>query len=627
VCPRSLVVSHHAARTRKTFHDEAHKSSPRRWHFRPAPLEHGCQMSAVIGVGSGARDADLRITRCMVLMVLALTFALRLLHLRSAMHSPLTYQPGPDEDYYFRLAREIAEGGGIHSAEFAFMDPAYGYILGSIFKLLGPNLYVVYLLQILVDTATAYCIFLIGREFGRPRGGLYAALLYGLTCTAVLFTTTLLKATWVANYMALWVLFGLILLRTRKQSAWLFFGMLCGYGVALRSNLLLMACLAAVLLPWLNVAWSQRSVPEAAHRVVVLVAGLALPIALLALRNDYVSNTFSPLPNNGGVVLHQLYNAENPRAETWFPRFVTYAHPSEIWRGYTAEAQRRLGHDLTPHEVDQYWRGEAVAYIESHPINVLGNVFRKLCEFVAYTEVPNNRSLTEERLFSPVLRALPSPFAWLFALGVPGIALLLFRDRRAVLVVGPIFVVAVTVAIFFAEDRFRFQAVPMFALGAGLFLDDLLAWIKNHQTMKWVAGISISALLASTSILLAQQMPQHRVGRDRAIWGYIKMGNKDEAKILAMKAASEEPMNSAIQEALGHIAAEEGRASSALEYYRRAVELKPDSHVAHYNLAKLLIKIGDEDEARKEAAIAVHITPLPQYQRLLEELTLERAPK
>lgn len=557
----------------------------------------------------------------MVLMVLAVTLALRLLQLRSALNSPLTYQPGPDEDFYFRFGKAVAGGAGSDSTEFAFMDPAYGYILGLIFKLVGANLFVVYFLQILLDTVTAYGIFLIGRELGRPRGGLYGALLYGLTCTAVLFSTTLLKATWVANYMVLWVLFGLILLRTRKLSAWLLFGIWCGYGIALRGTLLLMTGFALVLLPWLNLVWSKRSAPDTARRVGLLLVGLALPVALLVVRNDHLSKTFSPLPNNGGVVLHQVYNADNPTGVNWVPKFVNYSHPTETWRGYSTEAERRLGHPLTPHEVDQYWRSRAVQYIESHPAAVLGNIVRKLSETVAYIEVPNNRSLPEERLFSPVLRTLPSPFGWLFALGVPGVALLLYRDRRAVLVIAPIAVTAATVAVFFAEDRFRFHAVPMLALGAGLFLDDLYQWIKSRQPRKWVVGIAVSALLGGSSLLLAHQMPQPQVTWDRVVWGYVRMGKQDMAKTVATRVAAEQPRNSAIQEALGYIAGTEGDYPGAVEYYRRAVELRPDSHVAHYNLAKMLVKTGARDEAANQAAIAVRIAPLPDYKALLDELT------
>ena len=574
--------------------------------------------------GSNSSEAVRLPPRLAVLAVIAVTLALRLLHLGAALRSPLTFQPGPDEDFYSRFAQAIVHGAGSDDPVWGFMDPAYGYLLGLFFKLIGPNLFAIYVLQILLDTLTAWSIFLIGRELGRPWGGLCAALLYGLTCTAVLFATTLLKATWAANFMALWVLFGLVLLRNRTLLAWLLFGIFCGYGVALRSNLLLMGGFAVVLLPWLNLTWSRRSTRETAARAAALVAGLMLPLALLAVRNHHISDGWSPLPNNGGVVLHQLYNADNPRALTWIPPFANYSHPTEIWRGYSEEAQRRARHAMTPHEVSQYWRGEAVAYIEAHPLDLVRNVVRKLSELVAYTEVPNNRSLVEERLFSPVLRALPSPFGWLFALGAPGIALLLYRDRRGLLVLAPILCTAFTVSVFFAEDRFRFHAVPMLALGAGLFVEDLYVWIRRRQAVKWVAGGLVAAVLGGASVVLAHQSPQPQVSWNRIVWGYVKMGKIDVAKELATKIAAEQPQNPTMQEALGYIAAGQGQYPQAVQHYRRAAELKPDSHVAHYNLARMLVKVGDQQGATSEAAAALGLSPLPEYRKLLEELTAKR---
>ena len=581
-------------------------------------------MTPAKSVGSTGDAAEQGVTRFMVVIVLLVTFAVRLLHLRSAVRSPFTFQLGPDEDFYQRFGQAVAGILQGDAAEFAFMDPSYGFLLGIIFKLAGPNLYAVFVLQMLVDTLTACCIFLIGRELGRPRSGLVGAALYGLTSTAVLFSATLLKATWVANYMALWVLFGLILLRTQKAFPWLLFGLFCGYGIALRSNLLLMAALAAVLLPWLRIAWSKQPMPSTARMAALFAIGLALPVGVLAMRNDHLSHKVSLLPNNGGVVLHQVYNADNPRATTWIPPFAAYSHPTEIWRGYAREAERRAGRTLTPAEVDRYWRSQALAYMSSHLTSVAGNILRKLCEFTAYIEVPNNRSLVEERMFSPVLRILPLPFGWLFALGVPGLALLLHRDRRGLLAIAPILVAAATVAVFFAEDRFRFHAVPMLALGAGLFLDDLHTWVRNRQATKWAVGMVGAALLGGTSVLIASQMPQPKITWDRMIWGYVKMGKLDAAKQAAAQAASEAPANSKIQEALGYIAATQGDDAGAVAHYRRAAELKPDSHVAHYNLARMLVKMGSRDEAASQAATAVRIAPLPEYRQLLEELTATR---
>jgi len=93
------------------------------------------------------------------------------------------------------------------------------------------------------------------------------------------------------------------------------------------------------------------------------------------------------------------------------------------------------------------------------------------------------------------------------------------------------------------------------------------------------------------------------------------------AKELALRIAAEQPANPKIQEALAYIAAAEGRYADAVAYYRRTTELRANDHVAHYNLAKMLVKVGDRQEAIREAALASNIEPLPEYQELLEELT------
>ncbi len=160
------------------------------------------------------------------------------------MLSPLTYELGPDEDYYQRFGQAVAAGHGQDSSEFTFMDPAYGYLLGGIFRLVGVNLFVVYVLQALLDTATAYAIVTIGTLLGRPRAGLYGAVVYGLTATSAMYCAALLKEVWVIGFLAWWVVAALVLLRPGRTWAWLPFGVYCGLGVAFRSTLLLMGAVA-----------------------------------------------------------------------------------------------------------------------------------------------------------------------------------------------------------------------------------------------------------------------------------------------------------------------------------------------------------------------------------------------
>src|SRR5581483_4506032 len=336
--------------------------------------------------------------------------------------------------------------GAQDSPEFTFMDPAYGYLLGGIFKLFGVNLFVVYLLQVLLDTMTAYGIVRVGRLLQRPRAGLIGAALYGLTATAVMFCTTLLKEVWVTAWLTWWIVGALTVLRSQRRVHWLLFGLFCGLGVGFRSTLLTLT-LAGALVPWMGSRRGSdrapseeipgREIPsgsgERPIRVALVILGSIVALVPWSIRNYHAYGSFSPLPHNGGIVLQQVYNDQNPRAEIWIPPFVSYLHPSEIWEGYAAEAGRRLGRSLSPAEVDRYWHDEAMTYIEQHPGAVAGDIARKSLGWLSNSELANNRSDTEERMFSAILALLPPPAAWLLGMGLAGLVWLGLEDRRALI--------------------------------------------------------------------------------------------------------------------------------------------------------------------------------------------------
>jgi 4-amino-4-deoxy-L-arabinose transferase-like glycosyltransferase len=553
------------------------------------------------------------LSRIAVFGTLALVFLVRLAHLSSALASPLTYQPGPDEDYYRRFGLAVALGQSPDGPEFTFMDPAYGYILGAIFRLVGPNLFVVYLLQVLLDTATAYGILTIGRLLGRPRAGLVGALLYGLTSTAVMFCTTLLKEVWVTAFLTWWVVGALLLIRSPRKWAWLLFGFYTGLGVGLRSTVLLLG-VAAVFLP----LWNGRR-QWAAHAGFA-ICGMVVALLPWSLRNHAAYGSLSPLPHNGGIVLEQIYNDQNPHAEIWVPPFVSYLHPSEIWRGYAAEASRRIGHPLSPPEVDSYWQAQALSFIEDHPGQVLADVFRKSLGWLSNSELANNRSDVEERMFSPVLAWLPSPAAWLLGMGLAGLVWLAREDRRWPIVAVPIALAWLTMAIFFSESRFRFHATPMLALCSGVWIDQVVRHARAVSKRETAVFVGLAAVIVATSLLLGSRTSPAPVQWDRIAWGYINMGKIPEAQAVAERVSKEQPNNAPIFEALGYTYVARQQYDGAARALQRAIELRPGLHVAHYNLARVYLALGDRKRAAEEAGIAVNLNPSPDYQALLNQI-------
>jgi len=576
-------------------------------------------MTAMGAVGADRSTHPMSLNPTVVFGVVALVLALRLVHLSSALFSPLSYQPGPDEEYYLRFGQAVAAGVGQDAPEFTFMDPAYGYLLGAVFKVAGVSLFTVYALQCLLDTFTAIGVVVIGGQLGRPRAGLYGALLYGAASTAIMFGTTLLKEVWVTAFMTWWVAGALAVIRSERKLVWVAFGVYCGIGIGLRSTLLLMA-LMGLLLPGFGVNSRARRFNTWVGKAALIACGVALAVLPWSVRNYEAYGSVSPLPHNGGVVLHQVYNEKNPDSAIWIPDFVSYLSPSEIWRGYAAEAAKREGRALSPPEVDRYWKGQALDYMWSNPGAVLGDMWHKALKFLSATEIPINRSLTEESMFSPLLRWLPGPAAWLLAMGIGGLIWFSLEDGRWPVLAAPILISFFTMVAFWAEDRFRFHCLPMLALGSGLWIERLATnFLRGRRLTVLMFGVA-AALIGGVSAALGKAIPPPPLHWDHIVWGYIKMGKMTEAHDLAVRIAVEQPGNGPILEALGFTEIARGHYSEALQDYQRAIEARPNSHVAHYNLAKLYLKLGDPQRAAAEATVAVKLYPADDYRALLEQI-------
>jgi tetratricopeptide (TPR) repeat protein len=227
--------------------------------------------------------------------------------------------------------------------------------------------------------------------------------------------------------------------------------------------------------------------------------------------------------------------------------------------------------------------------------------------------------LAEERLFSPVLQVLPRPNAWLLALGLAGLVWLATQDRRWLIIAAPIALSWLTVAIFWAEDRFRFHAAPLLAFSSGIWIDGMVLGVRDWRRWPLPACAGLSILIAATSVYLGSQYPPPVLRWDHVVWGYIKMHKPQEAQALAERVAVEQPDNGPIFEALGYLAAIGGQYDEAVRRYQRAVDLRPASYLAHYNLAKALLALGRRDSAAAEARIALNLNPSPDAQALLRQ--------
>jgi tetratricopeptide (TPR) repeat protein len=551
--------------------------------------------------------------------VVALALMLRLIHLSSAVTSPLTFQLGPDEDYYFRFGRAVAAGINQSSPEFTFMDPGYGYLLGALFKLLGPGIFAAYALQCLVDGFTTLAIVMIGRQLNRPRAGLFGGLLYCFNSSALMFCCSLLKEVWVAAFMTWWVAIALELVRSERKLAWFSFGIFCGVAIAFRSTLLVFA-VAALALPWISAPILHARAAQRGTQSLLLAIGLLLALAPWSLRNFEAYHGLSPLPHNSGIVLHQAYNAQNPDSSIWIPDFVNYLNPSEIWRGYAAEAERRTGHELSAQEVDRYWLSQALQFMQKNPALVLKAMSRKALKFFASTDIPINRSLQEEGLFSALIAGLPAAAPWLLAFGLAGLIWLSVEDRRFILIAVPPAIAFLTSTLFWSEDRFRFHAFAILALCAGIWIDAMLRQVQARRFKPAAVFGAAAAALLGTSFALGATITPPPLHWDQVVWGYIKMGRAKEAQATADRVARDQPDNAPILEAQAYLAVQRGDYAEAAESYEHALRIRPRSDQAHFNLAKVYTALNKPHEALVQAEMALNLKFDQDYKNLVDAL-------
>jgi tetratricopeptide (TPR) repeat protein len=216
--------------------------------------------------------------------------------------------------------------------------------------------------------------------------------------------------------------------------------------------------------------------------------------------------------------------------------------------------------------------------------------------------------------------------AFLLGMGLTGLVWFGVRDRRWPLLAAPIALSVFTFAVFWAEDRFRFHAAAVLALCSGLWLDGMIAALgilrARRRLQSWqplLAGL-VALSISSLSWSLGSRFPPPPVHWDHVIWGYVKMGRLQEAHAYADKAIATDPDDGPVLEALGFLAANDHRYPEAVKDFERAIEVRPRSYVAHFNLARALLETGDRTRAAAEARTALELNPSPDTRALVEQL-------
>ena len=528
-----------------------------------------------------------------VLVIFSLALFLRLLHFSQSVDNPLLYHPVLDEAYYIEMGGHIAGGMGWQDEGRAFfMDPLYGYLLGSIFSIFGEDLSVVRLFQILLDSLNVLLIYAIGIRMWSRSAGIAAAVIYAVYKIAFFYTLLILKTTAAVTLSLVFVLAVLKSRDSQRSLPWFLLGMLGAVMVYLRANFICLVPLTIVF-HWVldrpnGIIFLKRST--------FFLMGFLLLISLGALRNYMVSGEVVWLNAQSGRLLYACNNPENVSGRYQVPSF-SRPHPLHSENDFRREAERRVGRALSVKEASTYWRRETLRLLGQRPKILLVLFKNKLKGTIADHEIPVNHSYDVAAQFSGVTRWPLPTFALVFALGLPGLVIGGVKKREAVWLVMPVLCMLITVTVFYTSSRFRMPALPFLVIGAGIALATLADWVRRGAIAKSLGLLATAALLFTFSLSVSEpkMTGTEEFYLAKAYWSQKEF---QKARIVATKAGQTFPQQARFPTLLGMIALSEDRFEEAIAHNQRALEIDRNHADAYHNLGIAYLLSG-----RPQAAV------------------------
>jgi len=541
------------------------------------------------------RDVSPKPSTWILPAILAVALAVRVAHFIAVHDQPFFAQLAMDSQEYDRWAQEIAGGQWIGTEVF-FQAPLYPYLLAAVYTVVGHRLDAIYLLQIAIAILGILAIHRATRAMADERLALIAAGLAAIYGPFLFHDVQILKESLAVAVTAA-LLFALAVAGTTRQ--WLGAGLLLGVLALLRENALL---LVPLLLP---LAWRQAAGRRVlATRSLAFLAGMALVLAPVAVRNGLVGGAWLPTTYQGGV---NFYIGNNPSADgTYRPIVPGKQTPTLERREPTRVAEQELGRKLAPGEVSSFWLHRALRFAFDRPGSFARLQLRKLGRFFLWYEQPDAVDYYWVRGISPVYRLPLIEFSTLSVLAVAG----LWLSRRELRRFLPCLLFAVgwtaTTVAFFIFSRYRLPLVPaILPLAAIPVAGAWDAW--RDRKRGWAFGVAgVAAALGLSFVPYAPRMDlvEYNLGRLAE-----ERGDPAGAEGHYRAAYDANPRNFMACLNLGDAAVRRGDWQAALRLFREASKLEPMSDDVEVNLGGALLATGALDDAAAHFETALRLNP------------------
>ena len=424
-----------------------------------------------------------------------------------------------DEQHYTQIARSLLDGHGFawgSGDPTSMRPPLYPAFVAAIWSAAGRNNYqAIRIVQIGLSVATAYLVFLLGRELFSARSGRLAAAVVWLYPSLIFFDVTILTET---LYTCLLLIFTLLVVRLvdvpRPATAALA-GVALGLTCLTRSSLW---PLPFVLCPLLLFVIRGPMIRRVAATACLFAASAAV-IGPWAVRNTRLQGVVTIVDTMGGVNF-RLGNYENTPDDRMWDAVSLPADRGWASALFAEQPNRRF----TEGEKEKWAFRRALSFMAAHPGLTL---WRSLIRFADFWGLEREYAAGLSRGFyraPPWLGLLTSAaigiaYASVAICGIAGLWLAPDRDWRKDLVVAlPAMAIVAAHTLTFGHPRYHVPLVPFLTIYAAGLLT------AAPQRPVWTRPVVLGAI-ASSGVLVVIWIRQLLIVDATQIRALLGLGN------------------------------------------------------------------------------------------------------
>ena len=421
-----------------------------------------------------------RVLKIAVAAILLIALAIRLLALLSLKESIYYNYLLWDERLYHEWAMKIAGGTWKSSSIYEF-PPFPAYVMALLYKILGPHILYLRVLNIILGVFTCFLVFLTGKQIGDGKSGLLSVAVAAFYGPFILYSVVPLKTALAVFLFALCVYLFLRAFENPGSKWGLFLGLVSGLLFFTRPNYL-----AVIPFLFLAVVGKARFTGRLSLKPALLfVVGLAVAIAPFVIRNYCATGTPALLLSQFGYNFFIGNNIGNP---TPYFRPVPWASPSPISQGiqFQIEASRREGKKLSPEDASRYWVRETLEVFAKEPGASANKLTKKTLALFNCFEAGDHYDI---KFLSEHIRFFKVPLFGLCVIlpfGIAGMISSIRRSGKSAFLCVAFFLYALTMIFTFVSGRIRLPLLTIVIPFASLGVWHLFEWLKQRDTRRIV---------------------------------------------------------------------------------------------------------------------------------------------